>query len=134
MNNNDLFRRVKEIRLPPGRYALFGSAPMGIRGLKVCQDADIIVTENLWDEYMNKGWEIKTMPHGSRYLRDNKIELWKDWYPGNWDIGQLIREAEMIDALPFVKLETVLKWKKAAARENDLKDIDIIEEYLRKTN
>jgi hypothetical protein len=127
MSNKDLFQRVKDLKLPIGKYALFGSAPLGIRGLKDCHDIDIIVTEDLWNEYTNKGWELRTMLHGSQYFWNNEIELWKDWQPGKWNIGQLIGDAEIIDGLPFVKLERVLEWKKLRAREKDLKDIETIE-------
>lgn len=129
--NKGLFQRVKKLKLPIGKYALFGSAPLGIRGLKDCNDIDIIVKENLWNEYKEKNWEIKTMSHGSQYLWNDEIELWKDWKPGQWDIEQLIREAEIIDELPFVKLERVLEWKRQNSREKDLKDIKIIEKFLR---
>jgi len=132
MNNKELFQKVKELKLPIGEYALFGSAPLGIRELKNCHDIDIIATENLWKEYSNKkDWQIKEMADGNKYLCNNEIELWKDWGPGNWDIKQLIKEAEIIDGLPFVKLEKVLEWKRLNHREKDLKDIEIIENFLR---
>lgn len=63
-------------------------------------------------------------------MRNNNIELWKDWWLG-WDIKRLIREAEIIDGLPFVKLKYVLKWKKFTARKKDLKDVKIIEKFLK---
>lgn len=130
MNNGDLFQRVKELKMPIGRYALFGSAPLGIRGLRDCHDIDIIVTEDMWDEYKRKNWETRTMPHGSQYLWNNEIELWKDWKPGKWDIQKLIDEAEIIDRLPFVRLERVLEWKNLSGREKDLKDVEIIKNFL----
>jgi len=131
MSNNDLFQKVKDLKLPIGKYALFGSAPMGIIGLRDCHDIDIIVTEDLWNEYKEKNWKIKTMPHGSQYLINGEIELWKDWKPGHWDIKQLIQEAEIINGLPFVKLEKILEWKKLSSREKDLKDVEVIEEFMR---
>ncbi len=131
MNNNELFQRVKELGLPIDKYALFGSAPLGVRGFRDCHDIDIIVTEDLWNEYKSKNWEVRTMPHGSQGLLNGEVELWKDWKPGQWDIEQLIREAEIIDGLPFVKLERVLEWKRLSGRDKDLKDIEIIEKFLR---
>ena len=131
ISNNKLFQRVKELKLPMGKYVLFGSAPLGIRGLKDCHDIDIVVTEDLWNEYKNKGWKIKIMPHGGQYLKNNEIELWKDWKPGQWDIERLIKEAEIISELPFVKLEYIIEWKKLNGREKDLKDIEVAEQFLR---
>ena len=131
MSNKDLLQRVKELKLPIGRYALFGSAPLGIRGLKNCHDIDIIVTEDLWNEYKKRDWEIKMMPQGSQYLWNDEIELWKDWKPGQWNIRQLIGEAEIIDELPFVKLERVLEWKRQNGREKDLEDVETVDRFLR---
>lgn len=131
MDNSDLFQKIKELKLPIGGYALFGSAPLGIRGLKDCRDIDIIVTEELWNEYKGKNWNVGIMPHGSQYLWNGEIELWKDWKPGYWKIQELIDEAEIIDGLPFVKLERVLESKKLRGNEKDFKDIEIIEKFLR---
>lgn len=54
MSNQNLFQKVKDLNLPFGKYALFGSAPMGIRGLKDCHDIDIIVTEDIWNDIKRK--------------------------------------------------------------------------------
>lgn len=134
MGNKELFQKVKKLNLPISEYALFGSAPMGIRKLRVCRDIDIIVTKKLWNEYSGKPeWKLAKTQNQDEYsdgLRNNNIELWKDWWLG-WDIKRLIREAEIIDGLPFVKLKYVLKWKKFTARKKDLKDVKIIEKFLK---
>ena len=70
------------------------------------------------------------MPHGSQYLWNDEIELYRDWKPGQWDIQKLINDAEIIDGLSFVRLERVIEWKKLSCREKDLKDIEIIERFL----
>jgi len=134
MPNKELFARVKELNLPIGKYALFGSAPLGIRNLKDCHDVDIIATEELWNEYKNKPeWELKEMHNefGDVYLCNGDIELWKKWRAGDWNIENLIKEAEMIDGLPFVRLEEMIKWKKMNGREKDLRDAETAEKYLR---
>lgn len=131
--NELLFKKVKKLNLPLGSYALFGSAPLGIRNLKECNDIDIIVTPELWETCLNKGWTLKESENKPACLilnDNNDIELWKEWGPGPWDILRLISEAEILDDLPFVKLENLLKWKKLNAREKDLKDVEIIENFL----
>ena len=120
------------MKLPIGKYALFGSAPLGIRGLRGCHDIDIIVTEDLWNEFSKKNWDLKFSSFGNPFLCNGDIELGKDWWkPGLWDITKLIGEADIIDGLPFVKLERVLEWKRLMGREKDFKDIEIIEKFLR---
>ncbi len=130
MSNKELFQKAKDLQLPMGQYALFGSTPLGIRGLRDCHDIDIIVTEDLWNKFKNENWEIITVNDSVQKLSKDDVEILKNWYPGEWDIKKLIEEAEIIDGLPFVKLEEVLKWKKLFNREKDQKDIKIIEEFL----
>jgi len=131
MTNKDLFQKVREMKLPLGEYALFGSAPLGIRELKICHDIDIIVTPDLYNKYKKDGWEVETTPDGSEYLGKDEIEIWQDWWPpASWDLKKLIQEAEIINDLPFVKLEDVVKWKKMSGRKKDLGDLEIVEKFL----
>ncbi len=134
MANRELFEKLKTLYLEPGTYAVFGSGPMGIRGLKECHDIDVIVTENLWNEFASRpDWEMLEMPSdGEKYLSRDDIELWKNWAPGTWNIEQLIAEAEVIDGLPFVQLRRVLDWKVINSREKDLKDAEVIQAYFKK--
>ena len=133
MRNKKLFQEVKRLNLPIGEYALFGSTPMGVRGMRECHEIDIIVGKKLWNEYRDKTeWKLVKTEDQNKYsdgLRNNDIELWSYWWSG-WDIEKLIKEAEIIDDLPFVKLEKVIEWKKFRAREKDLKDLKIIEKFL----
>lgn len=131
MSNKNLFQRVKDLKLPIGKYALFGSAPICVRGLRECRDIDIVAADDLWNELKNKTkWKIKTTDKGDECLENGEIELWKNWRPGNWDIIKLIEEAEVIDGLPFVRMEYVLEWKKLNGREKDLKDVEIIKKFM----
>ncbi|KKR91599.1 MAG: hypothetical protein UU43_C0004G0047 [Candidatus Falkowbacteria bacterium GW2011_GWA2_41_14] len=132
MYSNELFQKVKEMQLPVGKYALFGSAPLAIRGIRECRDIDMIVSKDVWEEYKHKGWEMAVAPHGSEYLLRDEIEMWKDWYPGEWDVSDLIAKAEIIDGLPCVILDTVIEWKKLKGRDQDIRDIELIEEFLKK--
>lgn len=135
MSNKKLFENVKSLNFPLGEYAIFGSGPMGIRGLREMHDIDLIVKERLFKEYKNKeGWEEKKVNDGDMVFiglanYDLNIEMWDEWYPG-WNIDSLIDDAEIIDGLPFVRIEELLKWKKTFAREKDSKDAEIIEKYL----
>ena len=134
MSNRDLFQKVKDLNFPIGKYALFGSAPMGIRGLKECSDIDLIFVEELWQKYKNEpGWEYKITENGVEHIEssDSNIEIWHDWRPWYQDITPFINSAEIIDGLPFVRLDHVLEWKKKFGREKDKKDIEIIEKFLR---
>lgn len=130
--NQELFKRVKELNLPIGEYAIFGSGPMGIRNLREMHDIDIIVSDRIFNEYSNKqGWKIKEIYGYRDWLKNDnlEIEMGRDWHEG-WDVEGMIREAEIIDGLLFVKLEYLIEWKKFYGSEKDLKDVEIIENFL----
>ncbi|MFC1594965.1 hypothetical protein ACFL3E_00875 [Patescibacteria group bacterium] len=129
--SEEFFKKLKELDLPKGKYAVFGSGPIAVRGLRESRDLDILVVQDLYNEYKNKpDWEEKT-GNQDKYLEKDDIEFWYNWSPGEWDVDQLIKDAEIIDDLPFVKLEDVLRWKKLKGTEKDLKDIKLIEKYLK---
>jgi len=129
--NKELFDKVRALNLPAGEYALFGSAPLGVRNLKECRDVDVIVSSRVFEGFQGMpGWEVKVTDFGSEYMSFGQIELWKNWYPGAWNIEELIRDAETIAGLPFVRLERVLEWKKLLRREKDISDIATIEHFF----
>ena len=129
--NKELFAQIRALALPVGQYAIFGSGPMGIRDLKECSDIDIIVSESLWGIFKNSpGWNLKVSSSGGEYLSKDDIEIWKDWKPWYRDVMPLIKEAEMINGLAFVRLERVIEWKRIFGREKDLKDVQAINKYL----
>lgn len=133
MDNKELFKRVKDLNLPKGEYAIFGSGPMGIRGIRQMNDIDIIVTHKLWNAFMDKsGWELRQVD-GLNGLKNKElnIEIWKDWWIG-WEVEEMINKAEIIDDLPFVRLEMMIEWKTLVAREKDLKDLELIKNWKRR--
>jgi hypothetical protein len=134
MSNKELFQKVRDLNFPQGQYALFGSTPMGVRGIRESRDADIIVTGEFFNVLKSSGeWKIKFTIRNTEVLIDEAgdIEILKDWGPGDWNIRELINGSEVIDDLPFVKLEEVLKWKNLLTREKDYKDVELITEHIR---
>lgn len=118
---------LKQLKLPTDKFAIFGSGPMGVRGLKEVDDLDIIVKPGLWDELAKK-----YAPMEGKYIKIGNIEIFRNWQPWFDMIDTLIDTADYIDGYRYVKLEYVLKWKKMYNREKDRKDVEIIEKYLDK--
>lgn len=134
-SNQGLFQRVRDLNLPIGEYAIFGSGPMGVRGIREMGDVDIIVTQKLWDNFIKKpDWEQRQIDNlcGIKNEKLN-IEIWKDWWIG-WNVEQMIKEAETIDGLPFVSLEMMIEWKTLVGREKDLKDLELIKNWKNQNN
>ncbi len=133
-NFKKLTEILKSLNLPKGEYAIFGSGPLAVRKIRDSSDLDVILTEALFEKLKKKKEFIySTEKDGykvERLLLDN-IEFFKSWAPGNWDTNELVKNAEEIDGLCFVKLSEVIKWKKLLGREKDKKDLKLIDEYLK---
>lgn len=130
----DYLSKLAKIDLPSGDWAIFGSAPMMAHGLKdKCHDLDIIARNSAWEKALTLG-DVEQADMGDHVVRlfNNTIEIFDGWKPGEWNTSDLIDNAEIIDGFPYVKLVSVLEWKKRMGRTKDIKEIPIIEKYLAK--
>lgn len=132
--NHPLFEELKKIGLPDGDYAIFGSGPLWVRGIRESNDLDIIARGSAWEWAKGNGnFGMKEECHlECVHFADGNIEIYRDWAPGEWDIDRLIDTAEIIEGIPFVRLEHVIEWKKQKSREKDMRDLILIEGYLLK--
>lgn len=66
-------------------------------------------------------------------LKGDKVHIYSEYRCGDYsaDPKRIIEEAVIIQGIPFLQLEDLKKWKTASARPKDLRDIEMINEYLR---
>ena len=121
------FQDVLKLNLPVGSYAIFGSGPMAVRGIREANDIDLVVPQKLWDEYAKKYPENIKKGYD---LNVDGISLIADWKPYITDTAPLINNPDIIHGLPFVKLDYLILFKRALGREKDIADLKLIEAYL----
>lgn len=127
---DELFALLRSLELPAGDYAVFGSGPMIVRGMvEATNDLDIITRGAAWQRVL----EIGTLTHFEDGhpcvdLFDGKITFGITWKYGEFDLDELIDTAEVIDGLPFVQMEHVSTYKRAAGRPKDLEHLAILEQ------
>jgi len=131
----DIFKEVKKLNLPAEQYLVAGSGPMAARGIRDYKDIDILVTENLYQKLIEKGWnlvKINGVNGKFKVLKKGKFESDKRLWCGDYkpDTKTLIKKAEVINGVPFLPLAELIKFKKALGRGKDLKDIELINNYL----
>lgn len=133
---HQLFDELKRLSLPMGEYAIFGSGPLWVRGIRDSSDIDIITRGETWGWAKANGQVVSKETSGLECAQfaDGAIEIYRDWYPGIWNIDTLIETAEIIEGIPFVRLESVMEWKKKMGREKDIEDLALINEYLSRNN
>ena len=134
INKVKYLKELEKLNLPEGEYALWGSAPLVIAGLKESKDLDVLVSSKLWKQ-LAKEYPVKTFEAGNQlgeYITIGNIDF------VNHIIGfsieeceNMIKEASLIDRYRIVSLENIIKWKRILGREKDVLDIAIIEEYLK---
>lgn len=132
---DNIFDRIKKFKLPPGEYAVFGSALLDVFGIRKANDLDIIATPKLYKKLKLLGWEEK-FANGFNILKNkdaNVTTVQENPTDGNYfpDRISLIKDAVIVKGLPFVKIEEVIACKRAYGREKDIKDIHAINFYLK---
>ena len=127
-----LFGLLRSLNLPAGDYAVFGSGPLLVRGIIECAgDLDVICRGAAWEAAQRLG------PAGEQHgvpvvsLFGGLVTLGVRWAVGEVDVGHLIDTAEVIDGLPFVRLEHVVAYKRIADRPKDREHLRRLEEYQR---
>jgi hypothetical protein len=129
-----LLDALHEMGLDAKDYAVFGSAPLFMHGLKdTLRDLDVIARGRAWQqalELAERGLvEIVTPPSGrGTMLRhpSRPIEIFNEWTTKEIDLDELIDAAELIDGIPFVQVGDVLRWKAESGREKDRRDLEVV--------
>lgn len=119
---------LKNLALPPSQYAIFGSGPMAIRGIREANDIDLIVKKDLWDDLAVR---YSSLVDGYKIVI-NGIEIFHSWKDIDINLNELIDTADVFNGVRYVKLENVIKWKENLKRPKDIEDIKLIRAYLDK--
>lgn len=124
-----LLNNFKKLKLSDKGYAIYGSGPLGVRGIRDVKDLDIVVTDDLYQKLKEK------YPKDSKKerIKLGEIEIYPIWAWGTGFEGlkETIDRAELIDGLRFVLLEDLIRWKEKMGRVKDFEDIELIKKYLK---
>ena len=130
---HNLFDLLRSLELPMGDYAIFGSGPLIVREIiEGTNDLDVISRGSAWERALSAG-QLISLPDGAKIVScfDGAVTIGMNWAYGDFDINELIDTAEMIDSLPFVRLEHVVRYKEIAARPKDLTHLELLAEHQR---
>jgi len=119
----ELFAYLRQLRLPDGEYAVFGSGPLIVRGwVSGSNDLDVICRGDAWSQACASG----RVSHDARYGVElashcrGRVTFGTRWGIGAFDVDALIDTAELINGLPFVRLQHVITYKELRASPKDL--------------
>jgi hypothetical protein len=126
----ELFDRLRSFSLPSGDYAVFGSGPLLVRRIiDAVSDLDVICRGEAWRAARGVSTSSR-IEEGVRTVAVGPISFGTTWGLGDFDVDVLIDEAEVIDGLPFVRLEHVIAYKQAAGRPKDLVHLKLTADWM----
>ncbi len=129
----NIIQKVKELDLPDGSFVVVGSGTMAAFGIREPNDLDLVVSPEVYEKLKQEGWEQK-FRYGTSFLGKNVYEIWLMWDSENNEpnLKDLLKNAHIIDGVPFVNIRRLMEWKKRKGRDKDLTDVELIKDYLEK--
>lgn len=129
--SSELIESLRRLDLQAGDWALFGSAPLLLRGwIDSVGDLDVIVRGSALELVRDIGVP-EEYENGRRMYRIGSDLTFGDyWYYGDFDIDELIDTAEMIEGIPCVRLDHIIEYKRIAARPRDHEHLTVIAAHL----
>lgn len=129
MNKNEMVAILKKLELNRvGCEICMGSALLMYGLREDAHDVDIAVTEERFQEYLDKGYPIECNTWGrERILIDIEgfeIELFRETL--------MEVESEYFEGFYVQTLDSIIAWKEHLGREKDLRDLKMIKEYINK--
>ncbi len=135
----DIINQLKKLNFPEGEYIVVGSALMGLLGLKICNDLDIIVTPRLFEELKSSGeWDEVPWTYLGKtdqsFLRKGSVEIYLDVNCADFQptFSELLGRAIIYAGFTFVSLQDTLEFKRryVLTKPKHTSDIVILESYL----
>lgn len=133
MNFKTLLKNLTRLGFPKDQFVIVGSGPLGVRNLRESKDLDILVSDQFWNQIMQKypikneygidkievGKDIEILGEGSAF-RDSDVA----------STNEIIETADVIDGIRYINLDLLKKFKKKMGRAKDIQDIELINQYL----
>ena len=120
VNNLD---ELLALNLPIEHYAIAGSGPLAIRGIRENRGLDVVVDSYLWDR-LTKDYLVDSRG----IISVGEIEFSHRWF--GHDVEGMIYSADIIGGLPYVSLPYTQLWKAQVHRTKDALDLFGIEQYI----
>ena len=110
-------------------YAVFGSGPLAVRKIiPTCNDLDVLCRRDTWAAVNQIGAAEFLPAYGVTVISlfDGAITFGTKWGIGDFDVDELIDTAEVIEALPFVRLKHVVSYKTIRSSAKDLLHLEAL--------
>ncbi len=106
---------------------------MAVAGLREANDIDMLVSSAVLRSLRAAGWIQVDKGEKDKPLTHDIFEAHENWDFSTYSptLAQLLATADVVEGVPFASLAEVRKWKAAWGRPKDLRDVALIDAYLR---
>lgn len=135
MTKSEVISKIKKLNLPKGQYIIYGATPLAVYGIREARDIDMFVTRALYKVLEAKGWEKIYKGSKDEPVTSDIFEAHNTWNfsPYAPTFNELMSRVTECEGIMFASLEDVRKWKEASGRPKDLVDLQLIDDYLKRT-
>ncbi len=130
MNFPKLLQELEILNLPKDQYVIIGSGALAVRNLREAQDLDILASDSLWNEFSKKYPVTPQKPPDIEKISVGNIEFVGKGSSYKAFSNEIFQNADLINGHFYINLNLLRKIKLKRAREKDLKDAKIIDQYL----
>lgn len=125
-----LLKELDSLNLPNDEYAVTSSGTLAVRGIREAADIDLIVTDKLWSELATK---YPVLDLGDcKSIKTGNLEILGDFKGDRlYSTEEQIDKADLIGGHRYVNLGMIKEFKKALGREKDVRDLELIDNYLK---
>lgn len=132
MNAARILKRVSELRLPVGDYALHTTAALVLMGiLERAGDIDLLARGGAWERAKQLGRLTRGVEDDLVKVGED-VEVWGGWFGS--DVGPLIDAAVSVRGVPCVQLSEIVRVKERMGRPKDEEHLLLIRAYLAERN
>jgi hypothetical protein len=117
-----LFLELRSLCLPAGDYVIAGSGPLFARDwIDDPSDLDIVARGGAWRIAAERGSVERARYTSSRCVQlfGGDLDIFDDWFPGMGTVDELIKEADVLGGIRFLRLEVVAATKRMMGRPRD---------------
>jgi hypothetical protein len=125
-----IITRIRALGLPEDQIVVIGGGLLDAYGLRGANDIDLVVTPALFSQLEALGTYEKGSRGAEQYLINDDVDIWQSWGEGN-DFAKLHSSGVMVDGIMFVNPQFLIEQKRERGTEKDLRDIALLEGYLR---
>ena len=127
MDKRVILERLDRFPYDRSEYWVVAGSAMVLHGIKAqTPDIDLGCSRTLADRLEADGYPYRRTDSGKRWFRfDDSIEIFEEW---------LCDSAVTVDGVRVVSIRGLIEMKQALGREKDLRDIERIRAFMKRTH